>query len=103
MKNSTVVLEIFDFLKEQKLVEAENQFSEHWLGQSEAYLRRLRFTNKEPTDGVIAIIGSRLQLMGERLVNTPHSQVGQRFLELSKKCHALVNQKLTDGLMNKFN
>lgn len=103
MKNSTVVLEIFDFLKEQKLVEAENQFSEHWLDQSESYLRTLRHKKKEPSLGVVAIIGIRLQNLGEQLNNSPqHAQVGQKFLELSRKCYQLVNQNTTEQLMKNF-
>ena len=103
MQNNIMILEIFDFLKQQKLVEFEHQFSEHWLGQCESYLRTLRHKQKEPSLGVVAIIGTRLQNLGEQLNNSSqHAQVGQTFLELSKKCHQLVNQNATDQLMEKF-
>jgi hypothetical protein len=104
MQNSTVILEIFDFLKQQKLVEFEHHFSERWLGQNESYLRTLRHKKKEPSLGVVAIIGCRLQKLGEQFVNSPnHSQVGQKFLELSENCHRLVNENANVNLMDKLN
>ena len=88
-----VILEIFDFLKHKGMVSSEGEFSECWLGQCDSYYRGLRFKRKEPSIGVVAIIGSRLQKAGEQIVASPrHAHVGQRFLELSDECHQLVNE-----------
>jgi hypothetical protein len=93
MKKKTVILEIFDFLKKKGMVSTEGEFSEWWLGQCDSYYRGLRFKRKEPSIGVVAIVGSRLQKAGELIVSSPrHAHVGQRFLELSDKCHKLVNE-----------
>jgi len=43
--------------------------------------------------GVLAICASRLQKAGEQIVSSPrHRHVGQHFIELSERCHKLVNQ-----------
>jgi hypothetical protein len=42
--------------------------------------------------GVLAICASRLQKAGEQIVSSPrHRHVGLRFLDLSERCHKLVN------------
>jgi UDP-N-acetylenolpyruvoylglucosamine reductase len=93
MNKNTVILEIFDFLKQRGIVDTEGEFSEGWLGQCDSYYRGLRFKRTEPSIGVVAIVGSRLQKAGEQIVESPrHAHVGQRFLELSEKCHELVNE-----------
>ena len=93
MKKKTVILDIFDFLKKKGMVTTEGEFSEWWLGQCDSYYRGLRFKRKEPSIGVVAIVGSRLQKAGELIVSSPrHAHVGQRFLELSERCHDLVNE-----------
>ena len=75
------------------MVATESEFSEWWLGQSDSYYRGLRFKRKEPSIGVVAIVGSRLRQAGEQITASPrHADVGQRFLELSDKCHKLVNE-----------
>ena len=97
MKKNVVILEIFDFLKQKGMVETEGEFSEWWLGQCDSYYRGLRFKRKEPSIGVVAIVGSRLQKAGEQIIASPrHAHVGQQFLELSKKCHQLVNEEAVE-------
>ncbi len=97
MNKNTVILEIFDFLKQRGIVDTEGEFSEGWLGQCDSYYRGLRFKRTEPSIGVVAIVGSRLQKAGEQIVDSPrHAHVGQRFLELSEKCHELVNENAVE-------
>ena len=93
MNKKTVVFEIFEFLKQKGMISTESEFSEWWLGQCDSYYRGLRFKKTEPSIGVVAIVGSRLQKAGEQIVASPrHAHVGHRFLELSEKCHQLVNE-----------
>lgn len=96
MKN-TVILEIFDFLKQKGIATTEGEFSVDWLGQCDSYVRGLRFKQAEPSIGVVAICGSRLRQAGEQIIASPkHAHVGQRFLELSDKCHKLVNENAVE-------
>jgi hypothetical protein len=97
MKKNTVILEIFDFLKQRGIVDSESDFSEGWLGQCDSYYRGLRFKRTEPSMGVGAICASRLQRAGEQIMSSPsHRHVGIRFLELSERCHQLVNQEAVE-------
>jgi len=97
MKKNTVILEIFDFLKQRRIVESESEFSEGWLGQCDSYYRGLRFKRTEPSIGVVAICGARLRQAGERIIASPHhAHVGQRFLELSDKCYQIVNEEAVE-------
>lgn len=68
MNKNTVILEIFDFLKQRGMVETQGEFSEWWLGQCDSYYRGLRFKRTEPSIGVVAIVGSRLQKAGEQII-----------------------------------
>ncbi|MFN9111022.1 MAG: DUF6626 family protein, partial [Bacteroidota bacterium] len=54
MKNK-LILEIFGYLKDKGIVTGESEFSEHWLGYSEGYVRKLRSTRSEPSMGAVAI------------------------------------------------
>lgn len=93
MNKNVVILEIFDFLKLRGIVSSESEFSESWLGQCDSYYRGLRFKRGEPSIGVVAIVGSRLLKAGEQIIASPrHAHVGRRFLELSERCHELVNE-----------
>ena len=47
MKKDTI-LEVFGYLKSKQLVSGESEFSEHWLGCSEGYMRKLRHKKKSP-------------------------------------------------------
>jgi len=97
MKKNDVILEIFDFLKQRGIVDAESEFSEGWLGQCDSYYRGLRFKKKEPSIGVLAICGARLRQAGEQIIASPrHAHVGQRFLDLSDKCHQIVNEEAVE-------
>lgn len=97
MKKNTVILEIFDFLKQRGIVDSESEFSEGWLGQCDSYYRGLRFKRTEPSMGVVAICASRLQKAGEQIMSSPsHRHVGIRFLELSERCHQLVNEEAVE-------
>lgn len=97
MKKNTVILEIFDFLKQRGIVDSESEFSEGWLGQCDSYYRGLRFKRTEPSMGVVAICASRLQKAGEQIMSSAsHRHVGIRFLELSERCHQLINQEAVE-------
>jgi hypothetical protein len=88
-----ILNEIFETLSGVGVVSTEGEFSQDWLGYSESYLRTLRFKNAEPSMGVLAICASRLQKAGEQIVSSPrHRHVGQHFLDLSERCHKLVNE-----------
>lgn len=90
-------MEIFDFLKQRRIVDSEGEFSEGWLGQCDSYYRGLRFKQTEPSMGVLAICGSRLRKAGMQIIASPrHAHIGQRFLELSDKCHQLVNENAVE-------
>lgn len=92
MKNM-VIFEIFGYLKDKGIVTGESEFSELWLGHSEGYMRKLRSTRSEPSMGAIAILGSRLLKASEYIRTSPtHVHVADRFLELSDRCHQLVNE-----------
>lgn len=92
MKKDTI-LEVFGYLKSKQIVSGESEFSEHWLGCSESYMRKLRSSQSEPSLGTIAVCASRLQKAGEQIISSPpHRHVGQQFLSLSERCHQLINQ-----------
>jgi hypothetical protein len=92
MKKDTI-LEVFGYLKSKQIVSGESEFSEHWLGCSEGYMRKLRHKKTEPSIGVLAICASRLQKAGEHILTSPpHRHVGQQFLSLSERCHELINE-----------
>lgn len=78
-----LILEIFDLLKEKRITENESEFSEHWLGHSEGYMRKLRSTQSEPSLGAVAICASRLQNASDQFSRVP------RYVDLSKKLKAL--------------
>lgn len=89
-----LIMEAFDLLKSKGIVSSEAEFSEYWLAHSECYLRTLRMKKAEPSMGVVAICASRLQQAGEQIMSSPsHRHVGIRFLELSERCHKLVNEE----------
>lgn len=92
-----LIIEAFDLLKSKGIVSSESEFSELWLAHSECYLRTLRMKKAEPSMGVVAICASRLQKAGEQIMSSPsHRHVGIRFLELSERCHRLVNQEAVE-------
>lgn len=92
MKKETI-LEIFGYLKSKGITANESEFSEHWLGCSEGYMRKLRSAQTEPSMGVVAVCASRLQQAAEAIMASPrHRHVARQFLDLSAKCHKLVNE-----------
>ena len=89
----TFIIEAYELLRGSGLVSNESEFSEEWLGHSECYLRTLRFKNAEPSRGSIAVLASRLQRAGEQMIPTGrYRQLGLRFIDMSEKCHASVNE-----------
>jgi hypothetical protein len=89
-----VLDETYDLLRNVGIVTSESDFSENWLGCSESYLRTLRFKKAHPSIGSIAILGSRLQKAGEQMLGKPqYRPLGARFIAMSERCHALVNQQ----------
>lgn len=94
MNKNTVILEIFDFLKQRGIVSNESDFSIDWLGQSDSYFRGLRFKRTEPTLGVVAICGARLSNAGEFIRQSPkHRHVAEKLFELSDRCNQIVNEE----------
>lgn len=91
MKN-TVILEIFNFLKAKGITASESEFSEHWLGCCEGYMRKLRSTRSEPSLGSVAICASRLQNAAEQMEPFPRYQpLAEQLTAMSQKCRALVD------------
>ena len=80
------------FLRDKGIAATESEFSEHWLGCSEGYLRKLRHQKTEPSLGKIAICASRLQNAAEQLGALPRYQpLAQQLASMSIKCRSLVD------------
>ena len=87
-----VILEIFGYLKSKGITANESEFSEHWLGASESYLRKLRSAQTEPSLGMVAICASRLMNAAEQLSALPRYQnVAKQLTAMSSKCRELVD------------
>ena len=88
-----ILNEAYELVRSAGLVSNESEFSEDWIGYSECYLRTLRFKNAVPSIGSIAVLASRLQRAGEQMIPTRrYRQLGLRFIDMSEKCHASVNE-----------
>ena len=86
--------EVFELLISIRAVDSESEFSKDWLGRSECYLRTLRFKQKEPSVGTLAICASKLQHYGKRMIlQEEHKRIGDQFLTLSEKCHQHINKQ----------
>jgi hypothetical protein len=91
MRKSTI-MEVFGYLKSKQIVSGESEFSEHWLGCSEGYMRKLRHKKTEPSLGTIAICASRLQNAAEQLGALPRYQpLAKQLTSMSIKCRSLVD------------
>jgi hypothetical protein len=91
MKKDTI-LEVFGYLKSKQIVSGESEFSEHWLGCSESYMRKLRSSQSEPSLGTIAVCASRLQNAAEQLGALPRYQpLAKQLTSMSIKCRSLVD------------
>ena len=87
-----VIFEIFSFLKSKGITATESEFSEHWLGASESYVRKLRSARTEPSLGAVAICASRLMNAAEQLRQRPRYQsLAEQLAAMSIKCRALVD------------
>ena len=87
-----VLFEIFSFLKGKGIAATESEFSEHWLGASESYVRKLRSARTEPSLGAVAICASRLMNAAEQFRTLPHYQpLAEQRAAMSSKCRALVD------------
>ena len=87
-----MILEVFGYLKSKQIVSGESEFSEHWLGCSEGYMRKLRSARTQPSLGTIAICASRLQNAAEQLQPLPrYHQLAAQLEAMSAKCRALVD------------
>ena len=87
------IYKVFELLSQIHAVDSESEFSKDWLGRSECYLRTLRFKQKEPSVGTLAICASKLQHYGRCMTATErHTQLGKRFIELSEQCHKQINR-----------
>ena len=91
MKKDTI-LEVFGYLKSKQIVSGESEFSEHWLGCSEGYMRKLRHMKTEPSLGTIAICASRLMCAAEQLKTLPRYQpLAKQLTSMSIRCRSLVD------------
>lgn len=92
MNKKNVITEIFSFLKSMGIADTESEFSEHWLGASESYVRKLRSAQSEPSLGAVAICASRLMCASEQLREIPRYQsLAEQLASMSGKCRALVD------------
>lgn len=92
MNKKEVIFEIFGLLKSKGISATESEFSEHWLGASESYLRKLRSAQKEPSLGAVAVCASRLMNAAEQLRRLPRYQpLAEQLETMSVKCRALVD------------
>ena len=91
MKKDTI-LEVFGYLKSKQIVSGESEFSEHWLGCSEGYMRKLRSSQSEPSLGAVAICASRLQNAAEQFEVLPRYQpLAKQLTSMSIRCRSLVD------------
>lgn len=87
-----IILEVFGYLKSKGIVTGESEFSEHWLGASESYLRKLRSAQTEPSLGTVAVCASRLMCAAEQLRKLPrYHHLAEQLTAMSSKCRALVD------------
>jgi hypothetical protein len=87
-----VILEILGFLKIKGIVSSESEFSEHWMGCSESYMRKVRQMKAEPSLGSVAICASRLQNAAEQMEAYPrYRNLAGRLASMGRKCRALVD------------
>ena len=87
-----MILEIFGFLKSKGIAATESEFSEHWLGHCEGYMRKLRHTKSEPSMGAIAICASRLLNAAEQLGAMPrYHALAEQMVAMSQRCRLLVD------------
>jgi len=87
-----VIFEVFNFLKGRGIAATESEFSEHWLGASESYLRKLRSAQTEPSLGTVAVCASRLMCAAEQLRKLPrYHHLAEQLTAMSSKCRALVD------------
>ncbi len=87
-----VIFEIFSFLKSKGIAATESEFSEHWLGCSESYVRKLRSARSEPSLGAIAICASRLMNAAEQCRTYPrYHKLAEQLETMSVKCRVLVD------------
>ena len=97
--SKTILFEVFELLKSQGLVSTENEFSRDWLARSESYVRGLRFHDAEPSIATMALLASKLQYYGDKLLSQPteqHRVLGEKFLSYSQICHSKINKRCVD-------
>ena len=88
----TVLNDVFELLQQIGVVSSESEFSKDWLCRSECYMRTLRFKQANPSVVTLAICASKLQHCGRCMMATEaHTQLGNRFIELSERCHKQIN------------
>ena len=84
----TVLNDVFELLQQIGAVSSDSEFSRDWLCRSECYGRTLRFKRVKP----LAICAGKLQHYGRCMtVTEAHTQLGNRFIELSEHCHKQIN------------
>lgn len=93
----TVLNEVYQFLFERNYTSSESEFSEHWLGKSEGYLRKLRSSGRAPSVGALAICASRLLNASEQFSRVPRRQaLAQQLRQLSERCREIVDAEAVE-------
>ena len=88
----TVLNDVFELLQHIGAVSSESEFSRDWLCRSECCVRTLRFKHVRPSLGKLAICASKLQHYRRCMTAIEaHTQLGNRFIELSERCHKQIN------------
>ena len=97
-----VLNEVFEYLKEIKVVNSESEFSTDWLCRSESYIRCLRFKQAQPSIGTLAICASKLSHYGNTLkAEKKHDRISNQLLQLSAACNRQINYESREQWMEK--
>ena len=97
--SKTVLFDVFELMKSLGLVSTENEFSKDWLARSESHARGLRFHDAEPSIATMALLASKLQYYGDKLLDQQteqHRALGEKFLSYSQICHSKINERCVD-------
>jgi hypothetical protein len=81
----TVLNDVFELLQQIGAVSSESEFSRDWLCRSECYVRTLRV---KPQCGYVGYMCNYGHCM---TATEAHTQLGNRFIELSERCHKQIN------------
>lgn len=91
--NNKTLKDVYTLLKDIGAISNESEFSKEWLGKSECYMRLIRHKRTQPSDGVMAVVASKLNHYGNKMKqSTEHKRLGERFIQLSNSCHQSIEE-----------